>query len=288
MSVAPHHNDQLLFADAQEEERRRGAATLIRDAIMVGLIMVPCVIGTMVWASAGLSADGAFGLLFLMLAFAAAFGVYRYHRVKARVMDALYRPLVVGFDLTPGRRVPGRALLYPQYRALGLLPGGTYRRFRHWANGRIGGAMGQMFEAEIWALDQDTYLPERQFHGICGRFDLARPFQGSVILDGQGRVQEGSNIKLAGELLTAELRDALVRFPYDQARIVLRDGLLFFSVNLGGPWYQWRGPFEAQDRADHVKRICRDIEAGWRLAAAADGLALATIQPRDQSEVFRL
>ncbi|MEM6901816.1 MAG: hypothetical protein AAF556_01090, partial [Pseudomonadota bacterium] len=258
------------------------------DAILVGLILVPCVIGTMVWASAGLTADGAFGLLFLMLACAAAFGLYRYHRVKARVMDALYRPLVVAFDLTHGRRVPGRALLYPQYRALGLLPGGTFRRFRHWANGRIGGAMGQIFEAEIWALNDDTYLPERKFHGICARFDLARPFEGSVILDGQGRVQEGSNLKLAGELLTAELRDAIALFPYDQARIVLRDGLLFISVNLNGPWYQWPGPFVPQDGAAHVKRICRDIEAAWRLAASTDGLPLVTVRPTDQTEVFTL
>ena len=274
-AAAPTHNDMLLYRDAQEARREDVYRALIRDTVLAVLALIAGIVITVAWAGNGIGAGQAFFQIFLMIIAAISFLGWQYRMAGSRVKQAVYRPLAAAFDLVYGRRVPGRRLLLPQFQLLGCLPRGRVLWTGHWFSGWLYGVQGQVFEAAIWEWDEHANRPKRLFQGVCARFELKRPFKGSLRLyaDGQeAKVAEGSDLTLARRLLDPSVSEALRALAkhHDRAQIVLRDGLVFITLDQQAPWYDWPGLFDVEDGIDHIKRTARDIELTWGLAAAID------------------
>ena len=273
--TTPDHNDMLLYRDAQEDRRAGVVRSLILDCVLAASAMMAGIVVVVLWAGNGIGAGQAFFLLFLMILATAGFLAWQYRMAGSRVKQAAYRPLAAAYDLVYGRRVPGRRLLLPQFHLLGCLPRGRVRWSGHWFSGWLFGVQGQMFEAAMWDWDDHKNRPVLLFQGVCARFELKRPFQGSVRLRADGsdaKVSEGSDLTLARRLLDPAVAQALKRLAkhHAQAQIILRDGLLFITLDLQRPWYDGLSLFDPEDGIDHIQATARDLEICWGLAAAID------------------
>ena len=273
--TTPSYNDMLLYRDAQEARRVEVVRGLGRDAVMAGVAVITGIVVAVGWAGNGIGAGEAFSLIFLMLASAISFLGWQYRMAGSRIKQAVYRPIATAYDLVYGRRVPGRRLLMPQFQLLGCVPRGQVNWTGHWFSGWLFGVSGQVFEAAIWEWDEHQNKPTRRFRGVCARFELKRPFEGSLrlVADGEeAKVAEGSDLNLAKRLLDPAVSQALRRLAkhHDKAQIVLRDGLLFITLDGQAPWYSPPGLFDPEEGINHIERTARDLEITWGLAAAID------------------